>query len=156
MLFTTNMNALTYLSDGRLLGADIPGNVYEIVFDNSGIGTFIMVTTIGSYGSGQSTAGDLVSVDDGTTWGLANGGGVATDANNVLMIVNNVNGTGTPIGPTGFGKLWGAAYSRGRILAVSSMGEVVEIDPATGAGTLKRTHAGISFYGATSNPNVLP
>jgi hypothetical protein len=145
------MNALTYLSDDRLLSADTDGNVYELDVSPN----VLFVIGLGNYGSGQVTAGDLVSVDDGTMWGLTKSGGAATDTNNVLMIVNNVGGTGTPVGATGFGKLWGTAYSHHRILAVSSTGDIVEINPFTGAGTLKRTHAGLSFYGAASNPTVL-
>jgi hypothetical protein len=152
----TDVNALAYLSDGRLLASDIPGNVYDIDFSVSGGFSIITIQTLGSYGSAQSTAGDLVSVDNGTLWGLTKSGGVATDTNNVLMIVNNVTGTGSPkASATGFGKLWGAAYSNHRILGFSSVGEVVEINPSTGVGTLKRTYGGLSFYGATSNPTVL-
>jgi hypothetical protein len=149
--FFQDMNALTYLSDGRLLSADLAGNVFQLDMTSNSI----FMWTLGNYGSSQTTAGDLVSVDDGTTWGLTKTGGVATDTNNVLMIVNNVNGTGTPKGPTGFGQLWGAAYSAHRILGFSGAGEIVEIDPFTGAGTLLRTYAGYSFFGATSSPAVL-
>ena len=103
----------------------------------------------------MTTAGDLTCIDDGTMWGLTNGGS-ATDANNALMIVNNANGHGTVKGATGYGTLWGSAFSRGRILAFSSTGQVVSIDPSSGAGTLLKTHAGKSFYGAATNPTALP
>jgi hypothetical protein len=154
----TDVVALTYLSDGRLMAADITGNVYEINLNLNNFPPLVLLSygTIGSYGSGQSTAGDLFSVDDLTMWGLTKSGGSASDTNNALMIVNNVNGVGTQKGLTGFGQLWGAVYSHHRILAFSSMGEVVEINPSNGAGTLKRTHAGIVFFGAASNPTVLP
>ncbi len=147
----TDMNALAYLSDGRLLSADIEGNVYQLTLS----GGAPTVTSLGAYGNSRTTAGDLVSVDDGTLWGLTNGGS-SSDSDNGLMIVNNVDGHGTDLGATGFGKLWGSAYSNGRIVAFSSTGQVVGIDPSTGAGTLLTTHAGKSFLGAASAPAVLP
>jgi hypothetical protein len=149
------MNALTCLSDGRILMADLAGDVYEIEYTKSGILVVFNFWLLGNYGASQTTAGDLTSVSNGTLWGLSKSGNGASGTSNGLMVVNNVTGVGTFKGLTGFGELWGSAYSKGRILGFSSTGQIIEINTTTGVGTLLKTHSA-EFWGAASNPTVSP
>jgi hypothetical protein len=145
----TATNALTFMPDGTLLGADEYDHVYAI--SASG------VQLRGSYGSGFMTAGDLVSMADGTLFGLADQGPMTTATSNALILVNPSSGAATAVGTiTGFVHLYGIAYTRGRLLAFNDQGQIIQIDPATGASMLVKTHPGVAFYGAASNPLAPP
>jgi hypothetical protein len=145
-------NALTFLPDNRLLAADAAGNLKVIDAVN---GT---VTAIGKYGAGYGSAGDLVAVGDGTMFGIsATNSAGTTITNNILMTVNTSTGVATPVGPTGFNNVFGLAYYKSKVVAFTTVsttsGQILEIDPATGAGTLKATH-NHQYFGGTVSPLV--
>ncbi len=148
--------AMTTLPDGTLLASDQKGEVRVI----DPIAK--KVTVLGTYGNGYDTAGDLVSVSDGTMYGIAKmGPGTRTDAN-ALIKVNTTTAKATLVGTietatgTGFTGVFGIAYQGGNVFAFTKNGEVIKIDPDTGKAELVRTHATLEFYGAGSNPLVSP
>lgn len=73
--------------------------------------------------------------------------------NNVLLTVDTATGVATAVGQIGFGRVFGAAYGNGHVFAFTSDGDLIEIDRATGAGTLIRNYA-VSFWGAGVTPLV--
>ncbi len=141
-------NGLTFLPNGNLLAADGSGAVKQI---NTSTGA---VTAIGNFGNGLSSSGDLVAVGSimyGISSTSAGGGDAST--NNVLMRVDTSTGVATVVGPIGFGKVWGLAYVNKRVIAFNTSGQIIQIDPATGAGTLLSTTS-VQFWGAGMSPNV--
>jgi hypothetical protein len=143
-------NALTFLPDNRLLAADAGGTLK--VIDP----VAKTVTNIGSYGNGYGSSGDLVAVGDGTMFGIsATGSGVST-SNNMLIIVDTGTGAATPVGLIGYGNVFGLAYYKSRVIAFtgqSGTGRIIEIDPATGAATLRATH-NHNYFGGTVSPLI--
>jgi hypothetical protein len=145
-------NALTFLPDNRLLAADAGGTLK--VIDP----VAKTVTNIGSYGNGYGSSGDLVAVGDGTMFGIsataAGGGSIAS--NNLLITVDTVTGKATPVGQIGYGNVFGLAYYKSRVIAFtgqSGTGNIIEIDPATGAATLLATHSH-NYFGGTVSPLI--
>jgi hypothetical protein len=80
------------------------------------------------------------------------GGGDAS-SNNVLIRVDTSTGVATAVGPIGFGDVWGLAYSNARVIGFTTGGQIVRIDPQTGAGALL-ADPGIMFWGAGQSPLV--
>jgi hypothetical protein len=117
---------------------------------------------------GYAISGDLVAVDDGTMFGsaylLADAANTGTQANNTIVKVDPATRTVTPIGPSGFPKLFGLSYALGQIFGFThdGTGRVVTIDPHTGVGTVfntfkdPATNTNISFAGAGVNSLVTP
>ena len=148
-LSSGNNNSLTFLANGNLLAADGSGNLKTV---NPSSGT---VTTMGNFGDGLVSSGDLVAVSNGTMYGISStkaGGGDAS-ASNVLLRVDVASGVATVVGPIGHGSVWGLAYSQAQVIGFTTFGEILRIDPQTGtATTLAQT--GIAFYGAAQSPLV--
>jgi hypothetical protein len=140
-------NSLTFLPDNRLLAAD--GNGMLKVIDP----VAKTVSNIGPYGNGYTSSGDLVAVGDGTMFGISPTGGVATTSNNVLITVDTTTGAATPIGSIGFGNVFGLAYYGSRVIAFTGSGDILEINPVTGAGTKLASHSH-AYYGGTTSPLV--
>ncbi|RMH37513.1 MAG: hypothetical protein D6689_20975 [Deltaproteobacteria bacterium] len=141
---------LTFLPDGALLATDAAGGVRRV---DPATGA---VTEIGSFGGGYATAGDLVAVADGTMFAVSDEGPNGDEHdNNVLLTVDTATGAATPVGPIGFGGVFGCAVANNKVYAFTRAGEVIEIDPATGAGTLRRAYPGTSFWGAGVTPLVV-
>ena len=142
-------NSLTFLPNGSLLAADSSGDV-QIINPSTGA-----TTSVGNYGSGLVSAGDLVAVKSGIMYGTSSttaGGGDASGSN-VLIRVDTSTGVATAVGPTGYGDVWGLAYSNARVIGFTTSGQIIKIDPQTGAGTLLAT-TGIMFWGAGQSPLV--
>jgi hypothetical protein len=145
----TGNDGMTFLPNSKLLAGDSAGDVKLI---DPSLGTF---NTIGNFGSGLQMSGDLVAVANGTMYGTsrtAAGGGDATDSN-VLMQVNPVSGVATAIGPTGFTNVWGIAYANGHVIGFNTEGKIIQINVATGAGTVVASK-NVQFWGATQSPLV--
>lgn len=152
--------ALTTTPDGKLYVADHMGAFCRIDISVSPP----KVEPIGMLGNNLALAGNLVAVADGTVYGTADRiGDTATDKNNLLVELDPATGTvKTTIGATNFPKLFGVAYALGKVFAFShdGTGDVITIDPATGAGTLfnsfkdPSTQQGIAFAGAGVSPEV--
>ena len=141
-------NGLTFLPNGNLLAADGSGAVKRIDTTTGA------VTAVGNFGNGLSSSGDLVAVGS-IMYGISStgAGGVDASSNNVLMRVDMASGAATVVGPIGFGKVWGLAYVNKRVIAFNTAGQIIQIDPATGAGTLLSTTS-VQFWGAGMSPSV--
>ncbi len=140
--------ALTFQNNGTLLAADQAGTV-RTIDPQTGV-----ITDIGTYGAGYDTAGDLVAVADGTMFGVSTKAPTLGSTTNVLIKVNTATAQATSVGKIGYQGVFGVAYSGGRVIAFTNMGEIIRIDPNTGTGTLVKTHAGVKFYGAGTSPLV--
>jgi len=139
---------LTFLKDGTLLATDKAGGV-RTVNPTSGA-----VKEIGSFGGGYATAGDLVAVSDGTMYAISDEGPVGDEyTNNVLLTVDTDTGVASPVGQIGFGGVFGVAYASGHVYAFTNMGQVIEIDRTTGAGSPIKTYP-VEFWGAAVTPLV--
>lgn len=143
-------NGLTFLPDGQLLAVDVGGLV--AILDP----VARTVTTLGSYGMGYASAGDLVAVADGTLYAISSSSPLEADIsayNNLLVVIDPSTGTATPVGPIGFGNLFGVASYSGMLIGFTSAGQIVQIDPATGAGSLLGTSS-VIYWGAGVSPLV--
>jgi hypothetical protein len=141
---------MTFLPDGTLLAADNAGGV-RVIDPVSGA-----ITEVGSFGNGYALAGDLVAVANGTMYGIADEGPAGTeDTSNVLLQVDTSTGAATAIGPIGYAGVFGVAVANDHVYAFTRDGEIVEIDPDSGAGTLVRSYPGISFWGAGVTPQAV-
>ncbi|HEY3447491.1 MAG TPA: MopE-related protein [Myxococcales bacterium] len=142
----TANNGLTFLPDGTLLASDSAGTVKRI---NPSNGT---VTDIGSFGNGLSSSGDLVAVQ-GVMYGISStsAGGSDATGDNVLLRVDTATGAATPVGPIGFGNVWGLAYVSGRVVAFTSGGQIIEVDPQSGKGT-ELSKKNEAWWGAGMSP----
>lgn len=146
----TGNDGMTFLPSGELIAGDSNGDVTRI---NPATGS---ATKIGNYGNGLKTAGDLVAVADGTMYATsaASPGGADATSNNVLIQVNPQTGAAVPIGPTGFANVWGIAFSNKHVIGFNTAGKIIQIDVATGAGTVVASK-NIEFWGATQSPLVV-
>ncbi len=152
--------ALTTTPDGNLYAGDFKGAFCKIDLAT----TPPTVSQIGSLGGGLALSGDIVAVSDGTMYGTAyRPADMSTQKNNVLVKVDPTSGKSTQtLGATGYGELYGIAYSMGLVFGFThdGTGDVVTIDPATGKGTLFNTFndpvtgKGIAFAGAGVNSMV--
>lgn len=141
---------LTFLPDGTLLATDKQGGVRRVDPETGG------VQEVGAFGAPYATAGDLVAVADGTMYAISDQGPSGTeDESNLLLVVDPVSGEAIDaIGQIGYGRVFGCAYAGGKIYAFTDTGEIIEIDRASGNGSLKRAFADISFWGAAVTPSV--
>jgi len=157
-----NNVALTLLPDARMFVADFKGQLCRVDYAASPP----VVTPVAKLGSNMAISGDLVAVRDGTLFGsaydLADAAGTGTQNDNVLVKINPDTAAVTKLGATGFGRLYGVSYALGKVFAFThdGSGQVVTVDPVTGAGTLfntfvdPATNAPIRFAGAGVNALV--
>ncbi|MDB4968878.1 MAG: hypothetical protein JWN44_4567, partial [Myxococcales bacterium] len=157
--------AMTTTPDGKLWVGDFRGAFCRI--DTAT--TPPTVTQVGSLGMGMALSGDLVAVSDGTVYGtaykLADPATGGSNIDNILVKLDTATGQVTSaVGSTGFPKLFGVSYALGKVFAFThdGSGDVITVDPATGAGTLfgsfkdPLTMKGIAFAGAGVNSMVPP
>ena len=142
-------NGLTFLPDGNLLASDSTGERKRI---NPTTGA---VTGIGNFGQSLSSAGDLVAIANGTMYGVSStsAGGGGASGNNVLLRIDTGTGRAVVVGPIGFGSVWGLAYVGARVIGFTTAGQIIEINPQTGAGTLLATRS-VVWWGAGMSPLV--
>jgi hypothetical protein len=136
-------NSLTFLPSGQLLAADSSGDLKTINPVTAA------VTYVGSYGGSFGSSGDLVAVASGQMYGTAPG-----SSSDVLVKVSTATGAATNVGATGRSNVWGLAYAGSRVIGFTTAGEILKIDPVTGATVLLKS-TGISFWGAGQSPSVI-
>ena len=137
-------NSLTVRSDGTVVGGG-GSSLYEID-PNSGARS--PLTSTGSW----VLAGDVVGLPDGLLYALVSSTGDETAPTTLVTI--DVDGVGlAEVGATGFGAMYGVSYHvpNDSIYGFTASGEIILIDPTTGAGTSVAS-TGIEFWGATTNP----
>jgi hypothetical protein len=88
--------------------------------------------------------------------------GKGTNLSNVLGKIDVTTGTVTQLGASGYPKLFGTSFAAGKVMGFThdGTGNVIQMDPMTGAGTIfgtfkdPATSMGISFAGAGVNALV--
>ncbi len=148
--FLANLQTGMYNGLSWVEGVGVDPNTKTLVGVNTD-GDYIKIdpstgssTTIGAYGGGLGSSGDLVYVRGAGAFATASSLSYSTD---VLVSVNAGTGQATVIGETGFDAIWGLAYWGGTIFGFTDGGQFITIDPATGQGTLVESTA-YSFWGA--------
>ena len=144
-------NALTFLPDNRLLAADASGTL-KVIDPIAKTVTNIGIVRQRLRQLGRS--GRRRRRHDVRHLGDERRAAAASPRNNLLITVNTSTGTATPIGPTGFGNVFGIAYYGSRVIAFTgSAARIIEINPSTGAGTLLATHSH-AYFGGTTSPLI--
>lgn len=104
-------------------------------------------TDIQTIAGGCSTSGDVVSVTKLGTYVTL----VCKDSpgGDVLAKLDVKTGQATRVGNTGFSAIYGLGFWCDRFYGFTDAGQLIEIDPKTGAGTLVNDQTGASsFWGA--------
>lgn len=104
-------------------------------------------TAIGSMNPAVSS-GDCV-VNKGNQLFLTSNHTGAVDS---FARINGDNGASTIVGSTSYDGIWGLTAAYSRVFGLTSEGNVIEIDVATGETTLLVSFPELSFYGAASTP----
>lgn len=73
-------------------------------------------------------------------------------ATDTLVRINAQTHTGTSVGDTGFVGVYGLTSAWGTMFGLTGEGELISIDPQTGAGTLLHIFADMQWFGAASTP----
>lgn len=107
-----------------LMAAAGDGSVYEI---NPTTG---QSKSVGNYGGGLGSSGDLVSVQ-GATYATVK---KTLSTNDWLASVNTLTGQATLIGDTGFANVWGLGYWKDKVYGFTEDQKFIIIDPKTGKG----------------------
>jgi hypothetical protein len=110
-----------------LMATALDGSVFEI---NPQTG---QSRTVGSFGGGLTSSGDLVSVKGFGTVATVESTMASSD---LLAMVDPVSGAAQVIGETGFVDVWGLGFWKGKVYGFTEVGEFILIDVQTGAGTL--------------------
>jgi hypothetical protein len=139
-------NALSWVPAGV-----IPGASGETLVGAAGDGSLWRVSLqtgqamqIGSFGSGYTSSGDLVSIEGAGTFAAIKDGG-----KDKLARVDPTTGAATPVGTgIGFPNVYGLGYWKGRLYGFTSWEQIIVIDPTTGKGTLQQMTPGRYWYGA--------
>lgn len=132
-----NCNALTFVSDGTLVGA---GDSGVITIDPKGLKT----KKLG--GGSFTSSGDIVGLPDGFLYWSVQGG-----TSDELVQVDPATGKATRLGSIGSSGVYSLGYAYGTLYGFTSGDEVLEIDATTGRTTKTDRLAG-SWWGATTNP----
>ena len=127
---------LTFLADGRLLGAG--DGIYWVEPISGLMAEFV---SSGNY----QTSGDIVGLPDGKLyWTVIGGDG--------LVVVDPVTGQTDYIGDIGIENLWGVGYYDNALFGFSSAGSMCEINPANAEVVAWESTSGQYWWGAASNP----
>jgi streptogramin lyase len=157
--------ALTTTPDGEIWTGDFSGALCRIDVTTTPpeVAAPVMMD------HGMALAGDLVATGDGTVFGtaykLSDGANEGTQASNVLVRIDLATGVTTLVSPmagTGYPKLFGTSFAENSVIGFTHdrTGNVIKIDPATGAASIFATFTDpgtgepISFAGAGVNSLV--
>ncbi len=100
-------------------------------------------TEVGNMGASYRSSGDLVGIAGFGTVQTVNG-----SSGDTLVRLATSSFAASPIGGgTGFSKVWGVAYFKGKVYGFTEDGAFVLIDPNTGAATMV-SNSGIAWWGA--------
>jgi hypothetical protein len=124
---TSGMNALGFGHDGALYGAGYDGGVYRV---STKTGEAARVATLPP---GVESAGDLVKGPNGDLLVTTNEDGIGHDS---LYAIDPIAGKARLVGVLSHDKVYGLSARRGTILAFTEAGEVLAMDPKTGATRL--------------------
>lgn len=129
------MTGLTFVSDGRLVGAGAGVN-----FVDPRSGRLTELVPPGRF----ETSGDIVGLPDGMLYWTVEGG-------DDLVVVDPNSGDARRVGEIGESAIYGVGYAYGALYGFTSAGRVLEIDATTGA-VASDTRCSGTWWGATTNP----
>ncbi|MGO9823248.1 MAG: DUF6923 family protein [Solirubrobacteraceae bacterium] len=130
---------LVVSSGGTIYGAG--SNQLVVINPATGSGT-----PVGS-GIGFTASGDLAFDASGNLYMTASD----TSSTDLLVSLNTTTGVGTAVGAIGDPNVYGLGYSSGTLYGTDYQGNLLTIDPATGAGTIIAT-GGPKAQGMATNP----
>jgi hypothetical protein len=137
----------------RLVGTTLDGTVWAI---DPATGA---TSLAGSYGGGWTSSGDIVYVEGFGIVATVKAGASGVD---FLAAIDPSSFMATPIGMaaggTGFNDIWGLGFWKGKVFGFSGAGQVLLIDPATGAASLLATGQSVTWWGAgvTTSAPIIP
>jgi outer membrane protein assembly factor BamB len=137
--FTTN--GLAVAADGTIYAGTTAGQLVTID-PGTGAGTLV-----GNFGGGLVSSGDLALDSNDNLYGTLDPGTGPV----VLAQIDRNSGAATVIGPTGLRELYGLAFHCCRLNAASSRGELVDINVASGVGTVIGRNT-LTQWGLTARP----
>ncbi|MFT6399776.1 MAG: hypothetical protein ACJAYU_004545 [Bradymonadia bacterium] len=105
-------------------------------------------TLVGAMGGGFRSSGDCVVDKSNQLFMTSSGSGPDT-----LVAIDRLTGEARLVGSTGSSGIWGLTAAWGFLFGFTSSGQVVEIDPGTGAAIVRHTFSGLPWYGAASSPD---
>ena len=122
----------------RLVAADFDGEVWDIDPDTG------QRTSLGNYGTGIGSSGDIVSIVGFGTFATVNVMGMANDQ---LARLNPVTWQAGIVGDTGYDKIFGVGFWGGDIYGFTGNMEFLTIDPFSGMAT-NTTTGSVQWWGA--------
>lgn len=146
---SSNYNALSFTIDGKLLAAGSDGTIAQIDLSSGSS------TVVGSFATGYGSSGDFVALSDGRIFATARVSGT-TDDELVQIAFDASSGQYKQqqvVGSVGYHGVFGLGFWAGTLYGFDSSGDVLTIDPATGAGTLIGNN-GLTWYGAGTTPRA--
>ena len=143
----SNFNSLVTSPNGIIYSASYDDGKFIRIDENTGKGTLI-----GYYGPGLTSSGDLIFDSSGNLYATIKRSGYSNDW---LAVVDPNTGTVTELkGDTGFQNIWGLSIRDEIFYGVTYSGQLIQIDPQTGSGTLIGTSGGIAHGGLTTTPKL--
>jgi hypothetical protein len=127
------------------------GSIFLTTSDDSAPGAYRVdrstgaVSLVGNTGSLQSSGDCVLTKDDRLLMAAQ-----ASESSDTLVELDQVTAQTTELGPIGFVGVYGLSASFDSLFGLTELGEVIRIDPATGAGTLVFRDATAVFYGAAN------
>lgn len=106
-------------------------------------------TLVGDLGGDYYSSGDCV-VNKQDSLYMTSKHDEATDW---LLLIERSTGRANEVGPIGFTRVFALTAAWGYLYGLTDRGELIEIDSATGEGTLVHTFEGTRFFGAASTPS---
>ncbi|MBC7386555.1 MAG: hypothetical protein H7301_10410 [Cryobacterium sp.] len=130
-------NGLTFTSTGKLIASSANISVIDLATRD---------VAVLPQDRNFTSSGDIVGLPDGFLYESVFGTG-----GDDLVRINPTTGKTDRIGSIGFSAVYGLGYANGKLYGFTEAGQVIQIDIASGRGTLA-AQTGVSFYGATTNP----
>jgi murein DD-endopeptidase MepM/ murein hydrolase activator NlpD len=144
----TDINGLTVSAAGEVFASTTDGLLLRRVGQTW--------QSVGSYGSGFASSGDLAFAPNGDLYGTVS----SFFGNDALVKIQITNGHATmisPVGGIGFTNVWGLTFVSGTLYGLvsgrGSQGELIRIDGTTGVGTALRD---LTFGPSGSSDRVPP
>lgn len=124
---TALVNGLTVAPDGTLYASGPAGQLYRVD------PTTAKTELVGAFGSDISSSGDIV-------WGPL-GAIYMSDfdfqaQSDTLVSLNPLTAEATPVGPIGFGSVYGLSFNAHFLFGLAATGELLQLDPMTGQATV--------------------